>query len=41
MLLEIDRLTEDWSGQLGIFDYDINSEHIPFAFQRLENPSII
>ena len=41
MLLEIDGLTEDWSGQLGLFDFDKNSEHIPFALQRLENPSLI
>jgi hypothetical protein len=41
MLLEIDGLTEYWSGQLGLFDFDKNSEKISFALQRLDNPLLI
>ena len=41
MLLEIDGLIEYWSGKLGLFYFDKNSEQITFALQRLDIPSLI
>ena len=38
MLLEEDGLTVNWAGEAGLFDFDNNSEDIPFALSRLNNP---
>ena len=39
MLLEVDGITGEWDGVNGLFDFDMESEKIPFALQRLANPS--
>ena len=39
LLLEVDGLSENWSGEIGLFDYDVDSDKIPFAMRRLQNPS--
>ena len=39
MLLDFDGLTVDWIGDEGLFDFDENSDVLPFALQRLVNPS--
>lgn len=38
MLLEEDGNSESWDGDDGLFDYDVDSDQIPFALQRLSNP---
>jgi hypothetical protein len=40
MLLEEDGLTVNWSGVDGEFDFEESSETVPFALQRLNNPSL-
>ena len=39
ILLEKDGLSHEWSGALGEFDFDEETEEIPFALQRLSSPS--
>ena len=40
LLLEEDGLSVDWGGEIGLFDYDEDSDKIPFAMRRLQNPSL-
>ena len=40
LLLEEDGLSVDWFGEIGLFDYDEDSDKIPFAMRRLQNPSL-
>ena len=40
LLLEEDGLSVDWGGEIGLFDYDEESDKIPFAMRRLQNPSL-
>lgn len=40
LLLEEDGLSVDWSGEIGLFDYDVDSDKLPFAMRRLQNPSL-
>ena len=40
MLLSIDGLTEEWDGELGIFDSE-DATNMPFALRRLSDPSQI
>ena len=39
MLLDIDCITRDWNNANGLFDFDEESERLPYALQRLANPS--
>ena len=39
MLLEVDGITGEWDGVNGLFDFNTESERLPFALQRLTNPS--
>ena len=39
MLVEVDGFTVDWTGDDGLFDFDENTDTLPFALQRLANPS--
>ena len=39
VLLEKDGLSHEWSGALGEFDFDEETDEIPFALQRLSSPS--
>ena len=38
MLLDKDGLTVNWDGDMGLFDYDEDSEQVPFSTRRLNNP---
>ena len=40
MLLERDGFTVDWDGEMGLFDFHEDSDHIPFAMRRLKSPSL-
>ena len=40
MLLYIDGLTEEWDGELGLFDIE-DAANIPFALRKLSDPSEI
>ena len=40
LLLEEDGLSVNWSGEICLFDYDVDSDKIPFAMRRLQNPSL-
>ena len=40
MLLEKDGLTVNWDGEMGLFDYNEDSEQISFAMRRLKNSSL-
>ena len=37
MLVEVDGNSEIWDGEDGLFDYDVNSDEMPFALQMLSN----
>ena len=39
MLLEADGISGEWDGDNGKFDYETNSEALPFPLMRLHNPS--
>ena len=39
LLLEVDGVTGQWDGDNGCFDFENESERLPFALQRLRNPS--
>ena len=39
MLLSVDGLTEEWAGREGEFEFDPQSERVPFALQRQANPT--
>ena len=39
MLLDIDGITGEWSNANVLFDFDEESERLPYALQRLANPS--
>ena len=38
MLLEVDGITGEWDGEGGLFDFNCESEELPFALQRLSSP---
>ena len=38
MLLQKDGLSEEWNGEDGLFDFDPESEKLPFALRQLANP---
>ena len=38
-LLEIDGLSSEWQGELGLFDFDDNMDEVPFSIKRLNNPA--
>ena len=40
MLLEVDGITGQWEGDTGCFDFENESERLPFALQRLTNPRL-
>ena len=40
MLLKRDGLTDDWDGEMGLFDFYEDSDQIPFDMRRLNNPSL-
>ena len=40
MLLDIDGLSENWDGELGVFDSDDFGNTLPFALKRLGNPLV-
>ena len=40
LLLEEDGLSVDWSGDIGLFDYHVDSDKLPFVMRRLQNPSL-
>ena len=39
MLLRVDGLSEEWDGHEDLFDFDAESERVPFALKRLANPN--
>ena len=40
MLLKRDKLTFDWDGEMGLFDFDEDLDQIPFAMRGLKNASL-
>ena len=40
MLLDIDGLSENWDGELGVFDSDDFGNTLPFALRRLGKPLV-
>ena len=38
ILLDVDGLSQNWEGELGVFDCDDFSDNMPFALTRLNNP---
>ena len=40
ILLERYRLIDDWDGEMGLFDFGEDSDHIPFTMRRLNNPTL-
>ena len=41
LLLEVDGLSENWEGQLGVFDISDFTTGLPFALRRLTNPLVM
>ena len=39
MLVDVNALSIEWQGEIGLFDEDENTDNLPFALSRLQNGS--